>query len=101
MGPRPGMDVWKILAPLGFDPWTAQPVVSCYTDYTTWPLYYVYISSCISLLININPDLNSLFSQNMAVSLKVQVKLQSQYSMININVLTISHINTVHLKCFE
>jgi hypothetical protein len=26
--------VWKISPPLRFDPQTAQPIVSCYTDYT-------------------------------------------------------------------
>jgi hypothetical protein len=29
--------VWKISPPLGFDPWTIQPVASRYTDYATWP----------------------------------------------------------------
>jgi len=25
--------VWKISPPLGLDPWTVQPVASCYTDF--------------------------------------------------------------------
>jgi hypothetical protein len=29
--------VWKISPPLGFDPWTIQPVGSHYTDYATRP----------------------------------------------------------------
>jgi len=24
--------VWKISPPLGFDPWTVQPIEGCYTD---------------------------------------------------------------------
>jgi hypothetical protein len=31
--------VWKISLPLGFDPRTAQPVASRYTDYTTRPTH--------------------------------------------------------------
>jgi hypothetical protein len=27
--------VQKILPPLEFNPWTFQPIVSCYTDYTS------------------------------------------------------------------
>ena len=33
MGPRAVLDVCgKSVPPLGFDPWTVQPAVSCYTD---------------------------------------------------------------------
>ena len=28
------------LAPPGFDPWTVQPVASCYTDYATRPTWF-------------------------------------------------------------
>ena len=38
-GWAPGL-VWtgvENLAPRGFDPWIAQPVASCYTDYATRP----------------------------------------------------------------
>ena len=31
--------VWKISPPLGFDPWTVQPIASCYTDYATQPTW--------------------------------------------------------------
>ena len=31
--------VWKILPPPGFDPWTVQPIASCYIDYTI-PAHY-------------------------------------------------------------
>jgi len=29
--------VWNISPPLGFNPWTVQPIASRYTDYTLWP----------------------------------------------------------------
>ena len=51
MGPRAGLDGWKILPPLGFDPLTPQPVVSRYTDRATRPthLYYIFKSTNIAL----------------------------------------------------
>ena len=37
-GPQgPSGQVRNILPPLGFDPWTVQPVASRYTDWGTWP----------------------------------------------------------------
>jgi hypothetical protein len=34
VGPRAGLDgLRKISPPPGFDPWTVQPLASCYTDY--------------------------------------------------------------------
>ena len=37
VGPRAGLDGRKISPPPGFDPRTAQPVASRYTDYATRP----------------------------------------------------------------
>jgi hypothetical protein len=38
VGPRAGLDGQKISLPLEFDPWTAQTVVSRYTDWATRPM---------------------------------------------------------------
>jgi hypothetical protein len=35
--------VWIFLPPVGFDPWSAQPVVSHYTKYTILAHIYIYI----------------------------------------------------------
>ena len=41
VGPRAGLDKQKISPPPGFDPWTVQPVVSCYTDWATQPTSFL------------------------------------------------------------
>ena len=42
VGPRTGLDKCeKSLSPPGFDPWTAQPIASHYTDYATRPTDWI------------------------------------------------------------
>jgi hypothetical protein len=49
MGPRAGLDrCGKSHFPPGFDPRTAQPVASRYTDYATRPTLKLYESSIIT-----------------------------------------------------
>jgi hypothetical protein len=44
---------WKISPPLGFDPWTIQPIGSRYTDYATQPLVMMvaYLKTVLGLLL--------------------------------------------------
>jgi hypothetical protein len=49
--------VCKISPPLGFDPWTIQPVGSRYTDYATWPTV-----EC-TCLVELNLGLGSKYSE--------------------------------------
>jgi hypothetical protein len=44
------VQVWKILPPPGFDPWTVQPIASCCTDCATRPVAPFVVLKKTSLL---------------------------------------------------
>ena len=55
VGPRAGLEMYgKSRPPLGFDPWTVQPVASLYTDGATQALpiirtLYIYVSKGVRI----------------------------------------------------
>jgi hypothetical protein len=52
VGPRASLDrCGKISLPLGFDPWTVQPIASCCTSSATWPTHLL---CTVLILINLH-----------------------------------------------